>query len=225
VAELEERVRILEGEAAESRALKNEIADLRAKLEKEIAFVLVLEQDTRQMAEELLEVGEKYQVLKEHYHRDTQSLREQCHELKTQLSAKEDECMLLKEELGRLRVENKRLQEGQHKMTREFFFSLALSIKLSLAQQGCYSNVDVNSLYEQILSVEYSQWHKWLETQLRSSELEASKGQPPAGGMAVGATVDQEEMPVMTPMGAPTRRAQPERSAKKKTGFLGGLFN
>ncbi len=83
VVELEERVRTLEEEAAEGRVLKREIAELRIKLEKEVAFVLVLEQDTRQMAEEvsgnmyspphfhrsngsskLLEVGEKYQMLK-----------------------------------------------------------------------------------------------------------------------------------------------------------------
>lgn len=66
-----------------------------------------------------------------------------------------------------------------------------------MAQQGCYSNADLNQLYEQILSVDYSQWHRWLEQALRTSEL----------------AVEPEPQ---TPLGAPARREQPQRSTKKK---------
>lgn len=211
ITQLRHQVRELEAHVLDSNGLRAEIHDLRARLDKEMAFVQVLEQDTKQMAEELMEVGGQFQELKVNYKRDTHALREECSELKATLSARDEEIMQLKAEVGQLRVENKRLQDGQHKMHRELFFSMALSIKLSLAQQGCYSNADLNMLYEQILSVEYSQWHKWLEQTLRKSEVEAATAAP-------AASAEEHHVP-STPLGAPTRRAQPERSTKKK-GFF-----
>ncbi len=125
---LETQVRLLDEQVASSRGLKREIADLKARLDKEVAFVLVLEHDTRQMADELLQVGSQYQELKENYHKDTNALRGQCSELESQLKAKDEEAMALKEEVGRLRIENKRLQDGQHKM---------VSSKIAVAFQVC----------------------------------------------------------------------------------------
>ena len=86
-----------------------------------------------------------------------------------------------------------------------FFFSLALSIKLSLAQQGIYSNADLNLLYEHVLSEPYSNWTSAIERKLVESQM----------------TV--ESKPVATP-----RKQQPTTAstpASKKKGFLGGFFN
>lgn len=91
--------------------------------------------------------------------------------------------MQLKEEMAQLKMENKRLQDNQNKMHREFFFSLALSIKLSLAAQGIYSNADLNLLYEQILNEPFANWTKQIETKLIASQMEqpaARQQQAPA---------------------------------------------
>jgi hypothetical protein len=108
----------------------------------------------------------------------------------------------MKEEMGQLRMENKRLQDAQNKMHREFFFSLALSIKLSLAAQGIYSNADLNVLYEQILQEPYGQWTRTIEAKLVASQMPAPAAR------------------------AQQQQQQPAKPAPaKKTGLFGSLFN
>jgi hypothetical protein len=123
--------------------------------------------------------------------------------LRQQLASKEEENLAMKEQMGQLRMENKRLQDAQNKMHREFFFSLALSIKLSLAAQGVYSNADLNVLYEQILLEPYGQWTRTIEAKLMASQ-----------------------MPAPTPARAqPQARAAAPAPAAKKTGMFSSLFN
>lgn len=175
---LQERVRQLEEELEAAGGLRQEIEKLRVRLEKEMEFVQVLEHDTQQMAEELVSLGRQHVELKERYAEDTESYRSQCAELRQQLQDKEEENLALREENGQLRLENKRLQETQNRMHREFFFSMALSIKLSLAQQGIYSNADLNLLYESILTEPYAQWTKAIEARLVASQITVPGEQP-----------------------------------------------
>lgn len=205
IAELERELEEVAAQAAEAQGLRSEIAELRQRLEQEVAFVQVLERDTQQMADELVRLSRAHTELKEQHEADTESYRGQCAELRQQLAAKEEENLAMKEEMGQLRSENKRLQDAQNKMHREFFFSLALSIKLSLAAQGIYSNADLNVLYEQILQEPYGQWTKTIEAKLVASQ-----------------------MPAPTP--SRQQQQQPQQQAArpppaKKTGLFGSLFN
>ena len=178
IGELEAAVASLRAEVESGEGLRAEIKDLRVRLDKEMAFVQVLERDTQQMAEELMRMSRDQEELREKHENDTESYRTQVGELRQQLAHKEEEALEMKEEMAHLRQENRRLQEAQSRMHREFFFSLALSIKLSLAQQGIYSNADLNLLYEQILSEPYGQWTQAIEQKLKQSQLEDTSSTP-----------------------------------------------
>jgi len=194
-------------ESEELKALRSDIVHLKQKLEKEVAFAEILEEDTAQMSQQLICVDNEMRDLEEKYDRDVNGYKGKVDALQKQLYEKEAENLELKRELGRVMIENKRLQEQQSSMHREFFFSMAISIKLSLASKGIYSNADLNMLYEQILFVEYKKWNKWLEEKLNNHKLEDKK---------------EIERNRTTPLATPTRRVQPKRSARKKKLF--GLF-
>ncbi len=201
IEQLEGRVRDLEEQVVDQRGLRGEIVELRQRLEKEMAFVQILERDTQQMADELVRLSRVHTELKDQHEADTDSYRSQCSELRQQLQAKEEENLAMKEQMGQLRMENARLQEAQNKMHREFFFSLALSIKLSLAAQGIYSNADLNVLYEQILLEPYGAWTKTIEAKLIASQMPA-------------------------PQQTPSRPQAPSKGVPaKKNGLFGSLFN
>lgn len=210
VEELEAQVRELEEEVDHQHGLKADIAALRDRLAKEVAFVQVLEHDTQQMAEELTRLAAQHHELREKHEADTDSYRNQCDELRAQLQAKEDETLQLKQEVGQLQLDNKRLQEAQNRMHREFFFSLALSIKLSLAQQGIYSNADLNMLYELVLAEPYSAWTQVIEKKLVELQMPVDP--------------QMQHHHYHQPQGRGGAAAPPVTPNKKKGGLF-GLFN
>ena len=127
-----------------------------------------------------MRVGREHEELREKHEVDSESYRVQVSDLRQQLALKEEENLEIREEMAQLKQDNRRLQEAQSRMHREFFFSLALSIKLSLAQQGIYSNADLNLLYEQVLSEPYGNWTRAIESMLKQSQLETTTTQTPA---------------------------------------------
>ena len=206
IAELEAHVAELESQTDEGKGLRKEISFLRERLEKEIAFIHVLEHDTQQMAAELMSLASQHAELKERSERDGARGREERDQLCQQLRDKESETLELKREVGVLKQDNIRLQDAQNNMHREFFFSLALSIKLSLAQQGIYSNADLNQLYESVLSEPYANWTGAIERQLVLSQMSVEK-------------------PVSTPVRRPQQQQQQQHTpASSRKRFLGGFF-
>ena len=153
--------------------------------------------------------AEKKQLQKK-YDDDVSSYKGKCVELRKQLLDKEEENLELKRKLGKSMIENKKLQDQHTKMHREFFFSMAIS----LASKGIYSNADLNTLYEEILFVEYKNWNKWLESRLVTCKIEDDNNN--------NNNNNSEKNGSVTPLGTPARRKQPPRSVKKKKLF--GLF-
>ena len=189
VRELEERVRGLEEEMESGGGLRREVAELRSRLAKEAEFVQVLERDTQQMAEELVRLSSAHAALQQQHEADSEAYRSQSTELRQELAARAAEAT-------QLRQENARLLAAQAAMHREFFFSLALSIKLSLAGQGIYSNADLNLLYEAVLSEPCASWTRIIEQRLSASQLQTKE--------------DHKKSPAAAAAPAPT---------PKKTGF------
>merc|ERR1711991_159169 len=70
--------------------------------------------------------------------------------------------------------------EDAQVLKREYFFSLALGIKLSLALKGKSANIDVSSLYELAKDMKMSEWNTWIleqsELQLELEELGTKEG-------------------------------------------------
>ena len=85
---MEQLVEELKQEVEQQRGLQSEIAELRLRLDKEVAFVQILERDTQQMADELVKLSRTHQELMQQHENDTDSYRSQCTELRQQLAAK-----------------------------------------------------------------------------------------------------------------------------------------
>jgi streptomycin 6-kinase len=88
IVAMEKLVEELQKEVDEQRGMKDEIAELRMRLDKEVAFVQILERDTQQMADELVKLSRCHQELMEQHDQDTSSYRSQCTELRQQLASK-----------------------------------------------------------------------------------------------------------------------------------------
>jgi hypothetical protein len=84
-----------------------------------------------------------------------------------QTSQKQQEQLV--EEKGNQMQQQKNLEEQLSTMKKEYFFSVALCIKLNLSIHKEMNNVEIQSLYEllQAESIPVEMWPRWVLNQLK----------------------------------------------------------